>query len=124
MIENKKKLNKRSLSVIITASVLVFLTVAYLVTNSLIVALKPNTQTEQQKADYIAEIGESYFGSYTLAYPSFSQSNVRGLVVGSHNGKYAMYRSEEDNTFFFCYEGTDGEMEIYYPDIVTSEKNL
>lgn len=124
MIENKKKLNKRSLSVIITASVLVFLTVAYLVTNSLIVALKPNTQTEQQKADYIAEIGESYFGSYTLAYPSFSQSNVRGLVVGSHNGKYAMYRSEEDNTFFFCYEGTDGEMEIYYPDIVTSEKTF
>lgn len=124
MIENKKKLNKRSLSVIITASVLVFLTVAYLVTNSLIVALKPNTQTEQQKADYIAEIGESYFGSYTLAYPSFSQSNVRGLVVGSHNGKYAMYRSEEDNTFFFCYEGTDGEMEIYYPDIVTSENTF
>ena len=123
MIE-KKKLSKRNLSVIITASVLVFLTVAYIVTNSLIVAFKPNNQTTQQKADYIAEIGESYYGSYTLAYPSFSQGSVRGLVVGSHNGKYAMYRSEEDNTFFFCYEGTDGEMEIYYPNIVTAENTF
>ena len=125
MIEvKKKKLGKRSISVIITASVLVFLTVAYIVTNALIGAFKPENQNEQQKADYIAEIGESYYGSYALAYPSFTQDNVRGLVVGSHKGKYAMYRSEEDNTFFFCYEGQNGEMEIYYPGIVSAESTF
>ncbi|MBQ7387323.1 MAG: DUF4340 domain-containing protein [Clostridia bacterium] len=125
MIEvKKKKLTKRSISVIITASVLVLLIAAYAITNAVIGALSTGNTADTQKADYIEEIGESYYGQYALAYPSFTQDVVLGVVVGSHNGNYAMYRDETSDAFIFFYEGDSGEMELYYPNIVGAESTF
>ncbi len=125
MIEvKKKKLTKKSISLIVTASVLVLLIAAYAITNTVIAALSGDGGSQTEKADYIADIGESYYGSYALAYPSFTQANVSGLVVGSHKGNYAIYRDESSGDFVFFYEGEDGEMELYYPDIVSAESTF
>ncbi len=124
MIEvKKKKLSKRHISVIITASVLVFLIIAYAVTNAIIGSLSGD-KTNTEKPDYIPEIGESYYGTRALAYPSFTQDTVQGLVVGSHKGKYAIYRDDSTDPFVFFYEDENGDMQLYYPEIVGLENTF
>lgn len=122
MIEvKKKKLNKRSLPLVITSAILVLLIVGLVVTNTVISLLSGDNGDKNEPADYIPEIGESFYGNMALAYESFTEDSITGLVVGSHKGNYAMYRSEDENYFIICHEDENGDITPYYPSIVGKE---
>ncbi len=120
---NKKKLTRKNLSIIITASVLALLIAAYVIISAVISAMS-GSPNNPKPPEVMEEIGEAVSGGSTLAYPSFKNSEIEGIVVDSHNGRFAMYRSDEENYFFFCYEDANGDMQIYYPDIVGAENQF
>lgn len=123
MIEiKKKKINKRSLPIIITSAILVLLIAGLIVTNTIISSLSGDGKKEEEKPDYIPEIGESYYGSSALAYPSFLESEVSSLVVGSHSGKYFMSRS--GSYFIIGTYDENGNPEHYIPDILYKESGF
>ena len=125
MIEvKKKKLNKRSLSLVITSSILVLLTVGMIATNAIIGSLSGSDKGEEEIPYHIPEIGESYYSNLALAYESFTSSAISGLVVGSHKGKYALYLSEDKKYYVCCVEDENGDITPYYPSIVGEENSF
>ena len=130
MIVNSKKFSKKQLSIIIAASVLAFLIVAYAVMS---IVMK-NTSSGGGSSTLPPEIleGESLKANTPIAYPAFSASSVQSLYVNSEKGFFglklptddekSLFNADED--FVFYYEDEYGKIRAYAPPICLAETNF
>ena len=120
----KKKISKKNLSIIITASVLAALILAYVIISAVINSLSGGGNNNTEKPVVNESIGEAVSGTATLAFANYSNTEIEGIVIDSHNGKFSIYRSDDEQYFFFCYEDENGDIQLYYPDIVGQESSF
>ena len=133
MIVNSKKLTKKQLSIIITASILVFLIIAYAVMTLIMSNIDGNKGGDDDtKLPEILE-GEDIKGNTAIAYPSFTSSAVQSLYVNSDKGFFGLKLpttdSEKgtfntDSEFVFYYEDEYGKVKAYAPPICLAEANF
>lgn len=125
---NKKKLNKSQLSVIITAAALILLIIAYLIINAVLssgedIANDPSTTVTPE-----IESGEALYNNRAVVYPFVSKSNIISIAVSSHVDAFAMSRPELDegyeNYFMLYYGDENGDLIAYYPEIMSKEKEV
>ncbi len=127
----KKKFGKKELGIVICASVLLLLIVGYAVINSLINAgvFNGNANNGGSSVSAPTDIreGESVFNNHGVVYPYLPKSNILSVTVQSHNDSFIMRRPGTDEEgkyegyFVFYYEKDNGELDVYYPDILTEE---
>ncbi len=117
MIINKKtSLGKKQLAIIVTASVLALLIIAYVIIGAVMGATSSPSDTDTTEPPQIRD-GESVYGNSAVAYPVFYESAIREIVVNSHNGTFSMSRNDGTNPFIFYYVDENGETQVYYPEI-------
>lgn len=128
MIQKTEKYRKKTkFNVILTASVLVFLVLFYVVMNAIIGATGDGSGTGSGDGDKLPiESGESYYGSNRIAYPYFSEQNVQSIVVSYKDDdgakqKFMIYRQKTSDSFIFYYSDENGDMVKYAPPICTEE---
>lgn len=125
---NKKKLNKSQLSLIITAAVLVILIVAYLIINAVINSSKKNEDNTQTTVTPEIESGEALYNNRAVVYPFVSKSNIVSIAVSSHVDAFAMSRPELDggyeNYFMLYYGDENDDLIAYYPEIMSKENGV
>ena len=119
-INKKTWLGKKQLAIIVTASVLAFLIIAYAIIAAVMNATASNPDDEVAQAPEILDC-ESLYGNNPIAYPMFYESAIKKIVVNSHKGAYSMERTDISNPFVFYYEDVNGETQIYYPEICAAE---
>ncbi len=129
MIQKRKNsLQKKHFHIILSASVLVFLIIAYASINAIIGALKASDGQSGSGGKELPEIveGEALYGNYPIAYKNFTQNDIQSLDVLYYDkdGKknfYSVRRPNEDGDFIFYYRDTDGNAVEYMPPIYTAE---
>ena len=130
MVNVNKKLNKRHISIIATASVLVLLILSYIIINSLIGsgAIGGGNDQSQLKPPEIIE-GEGIYNNRGTVYPYIPKANIISVAVSNHNDAFAMVRpdGEKENTYkdhFILYYGDEnGNLNPYYPEIMEKESD-
>ena len=128
MIKNRKNsLQKKHFHIILSASVLVFLIIAYASVNAIVGALKAAEEKGEGEETLPTIIdGEALYGSYPIAYPNFNQDDIQSLDVLYYDkdGKknfYSVRRPNENDDFVFYYRDTDGNAVEYKPPIYSAE---
>lgn len=131
MIVKSKKFSAKQLSIIITASVLAFLIVAYAVMSIIMSNSSIGEGNTDKKPPEILE-GESIKANTPIAYPAFAASAVQSLYVNSDKGFFGLklpsedekglFNSQED--FVFYYEDEYGKIRAYAPPICLAEANF
>ena len=126
----KKKFGKKELGIVICASVLLLLIIGYAVISSLISAGVFNGGTNQGTASTaptdIRE-GESVYANRGVVYPYLKKDKIISVSVKSHADSFILKRpaAEEEGKyesyFEFYYQNDNGEINIYYPDILAEE---
>ncbi len=130
MIQVKnKKLNKKQLTIIITASVLAFLIIAYAVISTLISSglIGDNNGGGSSQRPEVLD-GESIINGMSAAYPYIAKSSLLSVAVSSHKDAFYMFRDKNDegayNSYFeFVYENDDGKPVSYNPAILSKDYN-
>lgn len=130
MLQKKKRtLSKKHLSILITASLLVLLIVAYAVTNAVIGAIgaAEGNGSAIQKPELME--GEDYHGNYAIAYPRFGEADIQQLSASyiDENGVkrlFTIMRSGEESEFVFYYSDSTGKAHAYNPPICSAEANF
>ena len=82
-IQIKKRLSKRHLSIIITASVLAVLITAYVILTAVLPGILANSGTETSTPPEILA-GESTHSNKATVYPYLAKANITSVTVGSH----------------------------------------
>ena len=129
MVQNvKKKLNKTQLSVIITAAILVFLIVAYIIINAIVSSANKNNGGNQTTVTPEIESGEALYNNRAVVYPFVSKSDIISIAVSSHVDAFAMSRPElekgYENYFMLYYGDENDDLIAYYPDIMSKENGV
>lgn len=124
----KKKLDKKQLTIIITASVLVFLIIGYAVISTLISSgiIGSAGGGSSQRPEVLE--GESIVNGMSAAYPYIAKSNILSVAVSSHKDAFYMFRDKNsdgayNNYFEFVYEDDDGKLVPYNPTILSKDYN-
>lgn len=117
----RKRLDKKTLVVIIMTAVLVLLISSIFIVKAIIDKVTaPDTPTYTPPE--IIE-GEAILNDfYVLAYPQLQSTDIRTVTIKTESGEYGLMRPESGGDFYILYtpEGSD-EMQIYYPPIVEAE---
>lgn len=128
---NERKLNKRHLTLIITAAALVLLIVAYVIIDAVINAgAAGNGGASVNNAPTVnTEIGESVYLNMAVAYPYIESSKIKSISIKSDIDTFHIRRDEDDDGnlldhFLFFYEDEAGDTLPYLPEIVYSENNF
>ena len=124
----KRKIGKKSLAIIITASVLALLIAAYVIMSAVISSQSPGSGSGSAGSG-IPEIkdGEAIYNNTAVVYPYISKSKIISVAVSSHKDAFVMSRPEGEeqgsyeNYFMFFYQDTNGDLAAYYPDIMMEE---
>lgn len=133
MIQVKKtKLDKKHLAIIITASVLVLLIVAYAIISTLITSglIGDSGNTNSKNPPEILE-GEAILNNRGIVYPYISSADIISIAVGSKDPEkdsFLMTRPIKDDGnyesyFAFFYNDRDGNSVAYYPPILSKDSN-
>ena len=127
----KKKFGKKELGIVICASVLLLLIVGYAVLNSLINAgvFDGSQSGDGSSVSAPTDIreGESVYNNRGIVYPYLQKNNILSVTVKSHADSFILKRpaGEEEGSyesyFEFYYQNDDGELDVYYPDILSKE---
>lgn len=129
MVKVKNKLGKKHIAIIITASVLVLLIGAYVLLSALINSgVFGSGGPSASRPPEVLE-GESVYNNRPVAYPYIAKSNMISIAVSSHKDAFVMSRPEDgdnkyENYFMLYYGDEDGELNVYYPDIMNEENNV
>lgn len=125
---NKTKIDKKYLSVIVTASVLAFLIIAYVVINA-ISGIAAGTNQGGSTPPEIMD-GEGIYNNTATVYPYISKSQIISIAVMGHNDSFVISRPqvEKENTYesyFMLYRGDENDkLTPYFPDILTLENGI
>lgn len=133
MIQVKKtKLDKKHLAIIITASVLALLIVAYAIISTLISSglIGDSGNNNSKNPPEILE-GEAILNNRGIVYPYISTANIISVAVGSKDAEkdsFMMTRPIKDDGsyesyFAFFYNDRDGNSVSYYPPILSEDSN-
>ncbi len=68
--------------------------------------------------------GESTLYNYAIAYPTMNEGDITYIDISSVNGGYGMSRPEDGDNFEFYSVDKDGNVKIYYPDIVFEDSTF
>ena len=121
----KNKLSKTSLGLIVLASLLALLIVAYVVISIVIGAMK--AEEEKEKLDIREDIGESSYVGQPVAYNRITESQIVYMKVENENGTFDLMRYPNDKgEFWFGYTDPNGNetMLEYIPPIVSIENGF
>lgn len=129
IVKRKNSLQKKRFYTVISASVLVFLIIAYASVNAIIGALSSSSESGSDSDNTtLPEIieGESLYGQYPIAYPYFNQDSVQSLDVSYYDEEgvknfFSVRRPSEKADFIFYFSDTDGNAVEYMPPIYTAE---
>lgn len=126
--KTKKRLEPRQLKLLITASVLVFLILFYVIITAVIGAIDSSDGTDTPKPPEILE-GEALYGNMAIAYPTFSEDAVQSVSIAYFNKegvreKLTMMRPKKDEPFIFYYSDANGDPQVYQPPICSAESDF
>lgn len=123
MIKEKvRKPGDKRLLTAVVAAVLVLLTALYvtleLLINAGIISVN-NAPPPGQKPEL--KDGEAYYGSSTVAYPTFDREDIQFIDIKAENGSFSLLRPDKKEEFILYYEDADGSTVPYVPPIVGVE---
>lgn len=127
LVQINKKMHKKKLAIILTASLLVLLIASYAIMSAVISSGVANSGG--QNTTDIPEIkdGEAIYNGRAVVYPYVSKANIVSVAVSSHLDAFVMSRPETEiknvyeNYFMFYYGDENGELVAYYPEIMYEE---
>lgn len=124
----KKKLDKKQLTIVITASVLAFLIIAYAVVSMLISSGVIGGAGDGSSKPIEVLEGESIANGKAVAYPYISRKNIVSVAVNNHNDTFSMTKPEKaiggyEDYFVFHYQDTNGDIVSYSPQILSKDNN-
>jgi hypothetical protein len=126
----KKRINKRHLSIIVTASALALLIVAYVILTAVLPGiLSGSGATPPQPPEVLP--GESTYSNKATVYPYLNKNKIVSVTVGSHKDKFSMVRPADKNDqnklldyFIFYYEDEAGKLKEYFPPIASEDADF
>lgn len=129
MIQIKKKISKKQLTIILTASLLVILIAAYAIMSAIISSGVAGSGGGDSNSTEPPEIkdGEAIYNGRAVVYPYVSKGNIVSVAVSSHVDAFVMSRPETETKnvyedYFMLYYGDEnGELVAYYPEIMYEE---
>ena len=139
MVKVEKRFNKKHLYIVITSAILVLLSVAYIVINSLFNSgiISPDKGDDTPKVTFDESIGESHYLGTPTVYPYISKNSITKIKVDSHARQtleddtviedFIMQKPQEKDSgnylsyFIFRYKDKDsGKYIDYMPSITYS----
>ena len=119
-----KKLGKKQIYTIVSASVLVFLILAYTVISVVIGAIeadKGDGEGEQTLPEIVEGVEDIYAG-YAVAYPYIKEADIQSVNVKYYDSEgvarlYSAARETAEGSFIFYYTDSNGEAAEYRPSI-------
>ena len=125
IIVQNKKLSKKHLAIIITASVLALLIIASIVVNAVVGAYQSSLQGSGGSTPPEIIAGEAILNNRGVVYPYVSSGNIVSVAVDSHVDEFVMMRHSKENKydshFTFYYTDQNGNMVSYYPNIMSED---
>lgn len=121
MIQEKaNRINKKRLSIIITAAVLILLIVAYAILSAILPGLSLGSSDRKDPPEILD--GEAVYGNMPVIYPYLKKDNITSVTVGSHVDTFSMVKPTGDDGkhldyFVFYYEDPNGDLAVYMPEI-------
>lgn len=123
----KKKLTKKQIAIIATASVVLFLTVALIIVNAIVGSISSGNGEGSSVAPPEVLEGEGIANNRAVAYPYVEKGKMLIIDVDNHNDSFMILRGGNaeqgyDNYFSLVYTNENGDDVPYYPAIISQDK--
>ena len=121
MIRVKKKFNKKLLTALI-----LLISFVVLLTASILMNIFLDSDGESGNKHELLEVldGESIYGSYNVAYPYIADAKLNYISVSDKSNSFRLARPDEKGDMILYYTNAEGRLDVYYPNILSTDENI